>query len=335
MPLKSLSRLFGKKVMLLTHSGADVDSFGSASAILFALKGKATVSIGVPDHLNLNAKAFAKKLGIPYMVNPVLSAFEAVVCLDLNKSNMLGSMRESFLSFKGEKFLVDHHSKEREVMAPQNNSLSDPDAVSTTELVYSLVKNTTGLRPGPKVYTSIAAGIITDSASFLIADHRTFIVMGEVMEKSRLNYSGIVSLFSFEKDPSEKIASLKAARRARIFKSGDAIIAVADVGAFEGDSAMALVRTGADVAFCGYSEEGEIRLSGRAKNSWMEANKFNLAKHVFNRLESFFDGEGGGHAGAAGFNGKGKSIKPVLEKCVELVHEFNSGKKKVLLKEYT
>jgi len=335
MPLTSLSPLFGKKVLLLTHAGADVDTLGSASAIHFSLKGKSQTTIGVPDHLNLNAKALAKKLKIPYTINPSLKNYDAILSLDFNKSQMLGSMQKSFLDFKGEKYLIDHHSEEKEKIAPLKNSKTLKKAVSTTELVYELLKKTKVKIP-QKAYASIASGIITDSASFLIADHKTFKIMGEVMEKAQMPYSSLVSLFKVERDFSEKVAALKAAKRVRIFKIGKSIIATSEIGAFEATAANALIRLGADVSFCGDAERGKIRISARANNYWLTQKKFDLARDVFNKLEKYFEGEGGGHPGASGFNGKGKSVSKHLEKCVELTKNFIIKKEKnATLKEYT
>jgi len=335
MPLSTLSQLFNKRVLILTHKGADVDAIASAAAIQFSLKGKSKITIGVPDHLNLNAKALTKKLKISYKINPSFKGFDVVLSLDFNKSKMLGSIQKQFLEFEGKKFLVDHHSEEDEKIASQKNSRVQKNAISTTELVYFLLKKTRVKIP-KKAYACIAAGIITDSASFHVADHKTFSIMGEVMKKSGMNYSSLVDLFKVEVDFSQQVASLKAAKRARIFKSGSAIIVASDVGAFEADAASALIRVGATVSFCGYSEENKIRISGRANNYWMNKKKFDLARDVFNRLEDFFSGEGGGHAGASGFNGSGKEVWPVLLKCVDLTNEFVKKKEKSSsLKEYS
>lgn len=335
MALKNLSPLFRKKTLLLTHSGCDVDSLASAAAIHLSLKSKSKTSIGVPDHMNSSASALAKKLSIPFTLNPSLDSFDCIVCLDFNNSSMLGSMQGQFLSFKGEKFLIDHHAHEKTRIAPQKNSRSDKNAISTTEIVHDLLLATRVKIPRSALLC-IGAGIITDSASFLIADHETFSIMAEVLRKASVPYSEIVSLFSVGKDFSEKVACLKAAKRCRIFKSGDSIIAISDVGAFEADAASALVRIGADAAFCGYAEKGAVRVSGRVNNQWLRSNSFDLARDVFNRLESFFEGEGGGHAGAAGFNGPGDSVEKPLMKCAELVHEFLAKKTGLIggMKEY-
>ncbi len=342
MSLRTLSKLYNKRVLLLTHSGCDVDSLGSAAALHFSLHGKALTTIGVPERINTGAKALAEKLSIPYTLNPSFSGFDAAVCLDFNELEMLGGLKGDFLAFKGEKFLIDHHSKNKNTLsgntppiASLKNSGVSEKAVSATEVVYGLLK-ASKLRVPQKALVCIACGIITDSSSFLVADHETFSIMSEIMRKAKMPYREIVSLFRAELDISQKIAALKAARRCRVFKSGESLIAVSDVGAFEADAAATLVRIGADVAFCGDADAGKIRVSGRANSNWVAKHGIDLAKDVFGRLPSFFPGTGGGHPGAAGFNGTANEIGPVLLKCAELVHQFNTARSGVLsqMKEY-
>lgn len=320
MPLRTLSPLYGKKVLLLAHSGCDVDSLGSAAAIHFSIIGKSGTTIGVPGHINSSAKALAQKLSIQYKLNPSLSDFDCVVCLDFNEAGMLGPLKNDFLAFRGEKFLVDHHCANKNPIAPRNNSAVSEKAVAATEVVYDLLR-ASKLKIPRKALACIACGIITDSASFLVADHETFSIMAQIMRKAKMPYRELVRLFREDIDVSQKIAALKAARRCRIFRSGDSLFVTSDVGAFEADAAATLVRIGADAAFCGDSEKGAIRVSGRANNNWAAKHNVNLAKDVFEKLEGFFPGTGGGHSGAAGFNGNGQDAWPVLIKCVELAHQ--------------
>jgi len=179
------------------------------------------------------------------------------------------------------------------------------------------------------------AGIVTDSAYFLTANSKTFAIVSEALAKSGKSFSSILSLFKVRQTFDEKIAKLKAAKRARIFLVSDYIVATSDIGAFESDAASILVKIGADIAFAGDSSEGKLRISGRASQKAIKKTGFSLAKHVFQQMPKFFQGSGGGHAGAAGFNGKGKDVKPALAKCVELTKKFFQKKKGCRFKEYT
>ncbi|MDO8537517.1 MAG: DHH family phosphoesterase, partial [archaeon] len=81
-------------------------------------------------------------------------------------------------------------------------------------------------------------------------------------------------------------------------------------------------------------EKGNIRISGRANNYFVEKTGFNLAVHVFEKLQSEFGGSGGGHPAAAAFNGRATDLALLLRRCVELTAEFFSKKGKAQIKEY-
>src|SRR5207247_675965 len=143
--------------------------FGSAAAIYLSLHAKCTVTIGIPEHINSQAKALAGKLPVPYVLNPSLKGFDCLLCLDFNEPEMLGALGAEFLSFRGEKYHIDHHSVQRDgakkprahLIAPPQNSLISPKAISTTELVYALLK-ASKIKIPQKALACIACGIITD-----------------------------------------------------------------------------------------------------------------------------------------------------------------------------
>ncbi len=336
-PSSFLASCSGKPVMILTHAGADVDALGSAGALYFSLRKKSKPAIGIPEHLSLNAKKLASNLGIPYTLNPPnLNEYERLIVVDLNSGSMLGRLARDVKGFRGSVLVIDHHDRSGEKIAGSEIDFIDESSVSSAELVYSLLKKARIPIPA-NAATCIAAGIITDSANFLVADSNTFLVMADVMERSKKTYVDIISLFSLERDISEKIAALKAAKRCRIFGSAGRVITTTDVGAFEAGAATMLVKIGADVAFAGYIENSEAKISARANNSFVRHSGFDLPKHVFKRLSAEVQGSGGGHAAAAAFNSKADSIEPLLEKCAKFTHEFlrslpgHSGAK---LKEY-
>jgi len=334
--IRPLSLFKRKKILLVTHAGADVDALCAAGALFLYLKKNNSVKILVPDHIALPAKAVAKSLHIPYRIGfgPIPKGIDALFLVDFNDLAMAGSLKNEIAGFGGEIFLIDHHQPAKKRIAKAKNSLVSPKAVASCELVFDWIKKS-GLRLEGRPAACIAAGIVTDSAYFLTANSRTFSIMSEALEKSGKTFSTITRLFSVKPGFDEKIAKLKAAKRARIFLVSGYIVATSDVGAFEADSASALVKIGADIAFVGDVDEGKLRISGRASQRLVKKSGFSLANHVFQKLPEFFPGSGGGHAGAAGFNGKGKDINQALAKCLVLTKQFFRKRKGYRFKEYT
>ena len=325
-----------KKTLLLCHAGADIDSIGAAAAVYFSFADKKGKQIGVPQHLNSEANAFAERLSVPFLLNPGLADFECVICFDFNTFDMAGELSEALKNFKGSLYIIDHHEKiDSSLISKSESSLLDQNAASTTEIVYEFLQKSK-VPVSKNAASAIACGIIVDSAGFVAASSRTFEIMARAMEKSGKSFIQLVELFEIDSDLSEKIAKLKAARRAKIYNSHNHIIVTTEVGAFEPSAASVLVRLGADVAFAGATDDkGKMLISARCRNSFRDKSGFNIVTDVFSKLPGFFDGEGGGHPAAAAFNGKGDAIQ-ALKKCVELTDNALEKKygKGAQLKEY-
>lgn len=326
----------GKKILFFCHAGADIDSVCSAASIFFSLKKKSKCVIGVPDHISLHAKTFCQKTGLELVVNPEkIENFDVVFLLDLNSPEMLGSYAKKIESFSKQIFLIDHHKKTNSVLLQKAVCLVDEKAVSCTEVVFSYLKSCNAMI-SRKTALFLASGIIVDSGRFSVASKKTFSIMSELLEKSKIHYSVFFSLLALKEDISEKIAKLKAAKRARFFESFGNILALTQVNAFESTAAASLVGLGASVAFAGGKQNEKVLISARAKSFFVSENGFDLVKDVFLPLEKKFSGKGGGHAGAAGFNAENIDFLAALNECVLLVHVFLEKKhgKKAQLKEF-
>lgn len=331
-----LNSLEGKTIILM-HSAADVDSFSASAMLCFALKKKKkNVLLAAPDKLNLEAQKLASKLDISYFVNPSFNDASNLILVDFNSLKMLGALQERFLEFKGSIALIDHHSISEDKIKAQAE-LIQKHSISTTVIVYDLM---TALKVPLDKRTAIllASGIISDSAHFLVADEKSFLLMSEALKKSNKDYLSILDLFHTEADVSEKIASLKALRRAKIYRVNDFLLCTSTVSTFEAKAAIHLVKAGADAAFVVSGGNKETRLSARANNSFVEKTGYDLTKvlHGLDVEEKKFPGAAGGHAAAAGFTGgPGIDSEALLKKCIELSHELLSKKfPGIQLKEY-
>lgn len=317
-----LHSLKGKKIIIMPHAGADVDAIASAGALFLALKKKFKPKIIVPEHISLDAKALAEKLSIPFEVNTdKIDSFDGIILVDLNSEEMLGSMKEAVLSSKKPVFLIDHHLKPKKLFILENFSLINENRVSSTEIVFELLKEN-NFPIDSKISSLLACGIITDSAGFTVADPKTFFVMSLLLKKSKRSFFELKQLFFVPMDESQRIAKLKAAKRLNMLKLGKHLIVTTKVGSFEADAASALIRLGASLAFAGNSDKGRIRISARANNSFVNETGIDLVKDVLSGIEKEFKGNSGGHRAAAAFNGKGKEIDTPLKRCIELTENY-------------
>lgn len=334
-----LSSLKGKSVLILTHVNSDIDSISAAAAMQFLLNKKGFKAvIGIPDHINSIAKNLAEKFSIKYSINPCLKEFDGLIFVDLNSLNRIGSLEKEAIEFQNSKkpiYLIDHHIKSKERITTNSLTSKKGKTLSTCELVVNLFKEQK-IKLNKKIASLLASGVLIDSAGLYIANFETLSTMSELLKKSNNSIADILSIIKLKTDFSEKIAQLKAAKRIQIFKAGEFIICLTNVGAFESISAFSLIKLGADLAFAGSSEEETIRVSGRASNEFIKTASFNLTRDVMQKLSNYFQGHGGGHPGAAGFTGKHSSTEQVLQKCFDLTIEFLKQKNPNLeVKEYT
>ncbi|MHA2179545.1 MAG: DHHA1 domain-containing protein, partial [Candidatus Thorarchaeota archaeon] len=83
---------------------------------------------------------------------------------------------------------------------------------------------------------------------------------------------------------------------------------------------------GADVAIVGGSPRKDtVRLSSRSTRSFFENTSINLGTDIMNPIGAIIDGKGGGHANAAGANGK-RNLDKALEKSLEIIRGAIEGK---------
>ncbi|MEM0359976.1 MAG: DHH family phosphoesterase [Candidatus Diapherotrites archaeon] len=332
--MKSPFSLKGKKILVVTHKGADVDAIASSGILLLALRKKNFVQIGVPEHISKPAEKLAERMEIPFTHEPDFSFFDTLFVADLNSNHMLGCLAEKAREFKGKVFQFDHHSTARDPIRADFR-FCNPEAASTTEVLWMTLKRYK--KPiNEKIAILAACGLLTDSAHFSFAGRNSFRVMFEAMQHVRMPYYELLEFFSVERDFSERIARLKAAHRSRIYRIGKSIVVTSEVGSFEAQAASALVQIGADVAFVATQEDSSLRVSARAKTAFAEEFGIDLARDVFQKLQVFFEGEGGGHATAASFTAKTDSSESLLEKCVSLLLEKMKEQKKkgIEFKEY-
>lgn len=334
--LSFLKNLKGKTIILM-HSAADIDSFAASAMLSLALKKKKKqVILAAPDKLNMEAQRLAASQNIDYQINPSLKDASNLIIIDFNSLKMLGGMQEKFHEFEGRIAIIDHHSNPEDKIKADAEFI-DEKAISTTEIIHDLM-NALKVPLDAKASILLASGIITDSAHFLIADEKSFSLMAEALKKSRKDYVSILGLFHIEADISERIASLKALRRAKIYRLNDFLLCTSSVSTFEAKAAINLIKAGADIAFVVSDNKKETRLSGRANNAFIKNTGYDLTKvlHALDKEEKAFPGSAGGHQAAAGFTGSpGINLEALLKKCVELSSEFLEKKfPGIKLKEY-
>jgi nanoRNase/pAp phosphatase (c-di-AMP/oligoRNAs hydrolase) len=164
----------------------------------------------------------------------------------------------------------------------------------------------------------LLTGMIFDTRRFFYADSDTLSAAIKLIEAGA-DYEKCVRSLLIRPDRSERIARLKAAGRTKVHLVGDWVVAVSKINAFEASACRGLVELGADVAIVGGSPSNDIvRLSSRSTRDFFEKTGISLGSDIMEPIGQLIEGEGGGHANAAGANGK-KNLEKAMERSVELI----------------
>jgi nanoRNase/pAp phosphatase (c-di-AMP/oligoRNAs hydrolase) len=121
-------------------------------------------------------------------------------------------------------------------------------------------------------------------------------------------------------DFSERVARLKASRRAKVFRIGRWIVALSHVSAFQASAARALIDLGAHVAVVAGEKNGKTEISLRCTREFHERTSIHLGKDIAKPLGEYLSGMGGGHSTAAGVNGTGDA-ELGLKRCLRLLKQ--------------
>ena len=318
----NFSNFKNKNILLLCHDHSDLDAITSATIFCDILKSKKIKSmVAVPKHINEQALHFSLKNKIDFIVNPNLKNYDLVCLFDFNDYEQLGPLRKEFtrLQKKGcfEVITFDHHQKEKRSISA---GFIDQNAGSTTELLYNLF----GKSFSKKMCFYACIGIVEDTGKFLVASKNTFSVFSKCLENSGKKYSDVLDFTKQNVSKGERIAFLKAAKRATIFDLKKALVVSSSVSFYQGDAATKLLDFGANISIVtGVEKHGLTILSARAETTFKEEKKFNLMKDLLVPLQKTLGGEVGGHSGAAQWKGKITEKKVLNEAILILKKKFD------------
>jgi len=323
----NFSRLKGKKVLLLCHEHADLDSFCSAAImreLLFAKKIPAV--IGVPSHINDQALNFARQNKVPFELNPLLERFEEVFLFDLNGYEQLGSLSRKFKELHAcsaiNATVFDHHVIESTSICKDSNVICQK-CLSTTELLFKLFNKNFN----KKMFFYACIGLVEDTGRFLVGDESAFSVFAECLKHSGKKYADVLAFAKHQVPDAERIAFLKVAQRAQLIeipsakKGGKVLVVTSELSFYQAPAASLLLDFGADLALvAGKEKSGATTLSARADTTFKERRHFNLVNDLLKPLQARIGGEIGGHSGAAQWKGSAEP-RNVLDSCVGLLKE--------------
>ncbi len=308
-------------VLLLCHHNADPDAVCSAYAFQSLLKRyrpNMTVEIGAGQGVSRLSKHILKHIPIPINLQPDVEKADAIVLLDTNTTQQLGQLAERVVNSGVPIIVIDHHAPHPQTEQIAKLCITNETSPSTCEMVYNFYKQL-NMKPGLNEAKALFLGITFDTRHFVLAGSSTFKTISELSDIGVKPQEELSSL-SLPMDFSERVARMKACRRAKLMKVGDWIIALSHVSAYQASAARALVDLGAHMAAVAGQKNEKIELSMRCTRDFNQATGIHLGRDIAKPLGEYLQGMGGGHATAAGVNGVGH-VEKGLKRCLRLVKE--------------
>ena len=308
-------------ILLLCHRSADADAICSAYALQGLLKRFlpcAVIEIGCPQGVNKPAKLLFEYMPITVNLKPNIESAEAIVLLDMNTVEQLDEVADVIKKSSSPKIIIDHHAPCIETMKSCKVCIVDEKAAANCELIYRLYSEA-GVEPNLNEAKALFIGIAFDTRHFALANSPTFEIIAKLVVQG-IDAQQTLAQFALPIDPSERVAKLKACKRAKIIKVEGWIVALSHVSAYQAPAAKALVDLGAHMSAVAGKKNGKVELSLRSTRQFNELAGVHLGVDIAAPLGEYLHGVGGGHAMASGVSGEGE-IQEALKQCLVLLKQ--------------
>jgi len=304
--MAAFPKIPAKRIIITFHSLGDVDAVGGAIALSRALGKKSLIA--APDKPTSAARKLLNYTGTPFSLFSDLKRqpSDYIIVLDSSSPQML-----PHLAGIQPDLMIDHHARFGGEIAAKK-IINDPSASSTCEMLYLLLK--------PKDRISCIAlllGIMADSAYFKYATPATFKSAADLLTRSSLSYSQLISLSHAPESFSERMEAIRSCPLVSAERAGEHIIALAMAKSHEAHFADMLVSLGADVAFVGCEAE-EARISARMRDTMKGHVRLD---RIMCEVGKVMNGNGGGHEMAAGATGEKGSVREAMQVCKKLAEQ--------------
>lgn len=308
-------------VVLLCHHNADPDAICSAYAFKSLIKNfrpNLEVQIGASHGISRLSKHLLKHLPIKIETQPNVENSDVIVLLDTNTIQQLNNLAEKVKNSQAPIIVIDHHAPHPETKQIAELYITNEEASSTCEIIYSLFKQMK-VKPGENEAKALFLGIAFDTRHFIIAKTSTLKTVAELTDVG-VNAQETLPLLSIPMETPERVARLKASKRANIIKINEWIIVFSHVSAYQASAARAIIELGAHVAVVAGDKNRKLDISLRSTRDFYKKTNIHLGRDIAKPLGEHFHGMGGGHSTAAGANGTG-DIEKGLDQCLGLLKE--------------
>lgn len=315
-----LDKSKASRVLLLCHHNSDPDAICSAYALqnlLLRVRPGLKPEIGTEGVSKLTKNLF-RYIPIHVILKPDVEKAHAIFLLDTNTIQQLNGLAERVITARAPIIVVDHHSVHPNTQTVCKICITNEEASSTCDIVYSFFKEQK-LKPDAETAKALFLGMAFDTRHFVLANSETFKAVADLVD-SGVNAREALSMLSLPMDFSERVARIKACRRSKIIRIDNWILGFSHVSAFQASASRAMIDLGVHMAAVAGEKGDALEISLRCTREFTEKTGIHLGRDIAKPMGEALQGQGGGHAMAAGVNGKGNA-KAGLKRCLQLVKE--------------
>jgi phosphoesterase RecJ-like protein len=311
-----------RSIIVMGHQNADPDAVCAMvafKALVRRIDETIDIELVADDVSRLACQVLSTFAPEEVLLEETASQYDLYVLLDTNSRFQLGEGLQSVPGPPEKTIVIDHHEPNPEIGELSSHSLVRSDRFSTCEIVADLYRDL-GLDIAPRELNLILTGILFDTRRFFYSDKETLQTTLRLIADGA-DYDKCVHSLIIKPDRSERIARLTAAGRLKIHTIGPWVVVTSKVRAFEASACRGLLDIGADVAIVGgRPDKSQVRLSSRSTREFSNSTGVNLGTDLMEPLGTVIGGKGGGHANAAGANGK-ERLEEALAKAVDLIRD--------------
>ena len=290
-------------IAVITHRNGDMDTIASGIVLASAI-GKNAKACGI--YVGSLAQKILDGMVIDYQQidqnRPALPRkLAGIIVVDCASPSQIG-----FKLPDVPLCIVDHHSAASDNW-PEGALELKGDYSSTAEMVWDWFQSKS-LEINPDQGTLLLSAIISDTGRFKHSRPGCHRRVDEICKASGIDIVDVIEKVESEDlNHSQRISIHKAVSRSTVHEVGEFIVSITRAGTNEGLVAHALLAAGAHASFVYKKNSSDLRLSSRASRT--ATNQGIHLGELMKKIADRLGGDGGGHAGAAGWSGTSDEIE--------------------------
>ena len=285
-------------IPIITHRNGDMDTVASACALSSSL-GTNARSMGI--HVSKLARDVIDELKFEFtrmdadrVALPRTTS--GIIIVDAAGPEQIGINLPQNIPI----CVIDHHAHTSDQWNISNDDIHvNKPVCSTTQIIFDYIIQYRLETLDERMRKILLTGLITDTGHYRHADAIALQTASEMLGDDIKHGDVLDLLRTTGLGRSIKIATLRSLANVSVESAGDFVVAVTSCSTHEGTVAGSLIHAGADAAIVINSKVPGLRLTTRASHRSVD-NGLDMGS-ILSSLAYSLGGEGGGHAGAAGW----------------------------------